>query len=129
MKKALLVVAGLIFSVSNGQPKAHAWEYGYEQICFFNGSPRRCAVNHGYRIPLAKGSNVDIHWEDGQITTIRYASNNGPLSRGDKVIINGKINGIVADIFNNTRGGREIDNYAKIKSDSGNTFAYQYIMD
>jgi hypothetical protein len=86
-------------------------------------------VNHGYRVPLAKGSNVDIHWEDGQVTTVRYLNASGPLQKGSRVTINGKSSGVVVGIFNNTRGGREIDNYLKVKSSTGNTFAYQYIMD
>jgi hypothetical protein len=107
---------------------ALAWEWGYDQICYYNGEPRKCDVNHGYRIPLAKGSDVDIHWGDGEVTTVRYLSN-GPLRRGSGVIINGNTRGTIESIFNNTRGGAEIDNYATVRSQTGKTFSYQYIMD
>jgi len=129
MKKYLSLIAGSIAIAACSLLPAKSWDYGYDQICFFNNSAKRCAVNHGYRVPLAKGSNVDIHWEDGQVTTVRYLNASGPLKKSDRVLINGSSSGVVIGIFNNTRGGREIDNYAKVKSSTGNTFAYQYIMD
>lgn len=129
MQKAVALAIGTITLAVVSQPPSWAWEYGYDQICFFNNTPKKCAVNHGYRIPLAKGSNVDIHWSDGQVTTVQYLNSDGPLRKGSKVLINGKSRGAVVSIFNNTRGGKEIDNYAKIQSSTGNSFAYQYIMD
>ena len=129
MKKAVALALGTITLVIGSQAPVCSWQYGSDQICFFNNTPKKCAVNHGYRIPLAKGSNVEIHWSDGQVTTVRYLNSNGPLRRGSKVLVNGKSSGAIVSIYNNTRGGKEIDNYAKIQSSTGNSFAYQYIMD
>ena len=111
------------------QTPAIAFDNRYEQICYFNDSPKNCWVNHGYRVPLTKGSNVDIHWQDGQITTLRYINTNAPLKKGDRVIVNSQFKGHVSGFFNNTRKGAEIDNYVRIKSSSGNSFSFQYIMD
>jgi len=129
MQKVLALALCTITLAAASQAPSWSWEYGYDQICFFNNTPKKCAVNHGYRIPLARGSDVDIHWLDGQLTTVNYLNSNGPLRKGSKVVINGKSSGIVVSIFNNTRGGKEIDNYVKIKSSTGNSFAYQYMMD
>ena len=111
------------------QPPMGSWKNGYEQICYFNNSPKRCAVNHGYMVPLTRGSDVDIYWEDGQVTTVKYPENNNPIQVGSKVLINASARGHVAKIFNNTRGGNTIDEYITISSPTGNTFAFQYIMD
>ena len=129
MKKASVLALSSIALAFGSQAPVWSWEYGYNQICFFNNIPKKCAVNHGYRIPLVKGSDVDVFWEDGQVTTIRYLNSNGPLKTGETVIVNGKSRGAIVSIFSNTRGGKEIDNYAKIQSSTGNSFAYQYIMD
>ena len=138
---AALALSCVAFAVSSQAPAwsgeygpRWGWEqvkyrWGYNQICFFNNTPKKCTVNHGYRIPLVKGSDVDVYWEDGDVTTIRYLNSNGPLKKGAKVLVNDQSTGIVVSIFNNTRGGKVIDNFAKIQSSTGNTFAYQYIMD
>ena len=64
-------------------------------MCHFNGAQRACRGNSGLgRTPLSKGSDLDIYWADGQVTTIRFLSKkNGPASNGDPVVINGKTNG------------------------------------
>lgn len=102
----------------------------YYKVCFFNDAPRKCAVDHGYRrgikVSLADRSDNEIHWEDGHVTTVRYLERNYPKV-GSDVVINGNTNGTVIGIFNLTPRKREIDNYVKIKSSTGNTFAYQYI--
>lgn len=129
MQKAVALAIGTIIFATANQAPSYSWDYEYNQICFFNNTPKKCAVNHGYRIPLTKGSDVDIHWLDGQVTTVRYLNSNRALRNGSKVLINGKASGTIVSIFNNTRGGKDIDNYAKIQSSTGNSFAYQYIMD
>ena len=142
MKKAnALALGSIALAISSQAPawsgeytQRWAWEqvkyrWGYNQICFFNNTPKKCTVNHGYRIPLVKGSDVDVYWEDGDVTTILYLNSNGPLKKGAKVLVNDQSSGTVVSIFNNTLGGKVIDSYAKIQSSTGNIFAYQYIMD
>ena len=57
-----------------------------EVMCTFNGKPNQCEINQGHRTPLTRGSDLDIRWEDGEVTTIKYLNQ-------DKVILNGKTTG------------------------------------
>lgn len=135
MKKFILRIAWPIAITLNSQPATinqvttspKAWRYEYNEICFFNNLPKKCAVNFGYVIPLTSGSDVDIYWQDGQTTSIKYAEHDGPLEKGAKALINGKYRGTVSRIFNITRAGKEIDNHAEIRVSNGDTLSYQYI--
>lgn len=90
--------------------------------CRFNGTTRNCEPNQGHRTPLTRGSDLDIRWGDGEITTIRFLGpGNRPAQKGDPVLINGKTRGIVT--FNrDVRGGIfELG----FRSSTGNTFSVQ----
>lgn len=74
------ITGGFLFSLA-GPLKS-------EVICTFNGKPKQCETNQGHRTPLTRGSDLDIKWGDGEITTIKFL---GP----DKVLINGKTKGTI----------------------------------
>lgn len=91
--------------------------------CLFNGAQRACTGNAGFgRAPLSKGSDLDIYWGDGEVTTIRFLSKkDGPSSKGDPVLINGKTKGWVMYNRDIRPGIFELG----FKSSTGNTFAVQ----
>lgn len=90
--------------------------------CTFNGRPKECQPNQGHRIQLTKGSDLDIKWADGEVTTIKFLSpNNRALRGGDQVLINGKIEGKVTYNRDVRMGVFEIG----IQSSSGNRFSVQ----
>ena len=61
--------------------------------CLFNGETRDCrGVTGRGRTPLSKGSDLDILWEDGEVTTIKYLHEGATYPQ--KVLINGSINGV-----------------------------------
>lgn len=96
---------------------------GANAMCLFNGAQRACEGNAGFgRTPLSKGSDLDIYWGDGEVTTIRFLSKkNGPASKGDPVVINGKTKGWVMYNRDIRPGIFELG----FKSSTGNTFAVQ----
>jgi len=96
---------------------------GVNADCLFNGAQKTCEGNSGLgRTPLSKGSDLDIYWGDGEVTTIRFLSRkNGPASKGDPVVINGKIKGWVLYNRDIRPGVFELG----FKSSTGNTFAVQ----
>ena len=91
--------------------------------CLFNGAERSCEGNSGLgRTPLSKGSDLDIYWGDGEVTTIKFlARKNGPTSKGDPVLINGKTRGVVMYNRDIKPGVFELG----FKSATGNTFSVQ----
>ena len=82
-----------------------------------------CTGNSGLgRTLLTKGSDLDIYWGDGEVTTIKFLSRkNGPASKGDPVIINGKSKGWVMYNRDIRLGVFELG----FKSSTGNTFSVQ----
>ena len=91
--------------------------------CLFNGEQKACKGNSGLgRKLLSKGSDLDIYWGDGELTTIKFLSKkNGPASKGDPIIINGKSKGWVLYNRDTRPGVFELG----FKSSTGNTFAVQ----
>ena len=91
--------------------------------CLFNGEQKSCTGNSGLgRTLLTKGSDLDIYWGDGEVTTIKFLSKkNGPISNGDPVIINGKSKGWVMYSRDIRPGVFELG----FKSSTGNTFSVQ----
>ena len=91
--------------------------------CLFNGEQKSCTGNSGLgRTLLTKGSDLDIYWGDGEVTTIKFLSRkNGPASKGDPVIINGKSKGWVMYNRDIRLGVFELG----FKSSTGNTFSVQ----
>ena len=85
--------------------------------CLFNGERRDCrGVTGRGRTPLSKGSDLDILWEDGEVTTVKYlASGNAP----EKVLINGVTNGMQTYNRDIRPGVFELG----FKSSTGNIFA------
>ena len=85
--------------------------------CLFNGELRDCrGVTGRGRTPLSKGSDLDILWGDGEVTTIKYV----PMSGGqENVLINGNTHGVRT--YNRTLrpGIFELG----FKSSTGNIFA------
>jgi hypothetical protein len=59
-----------------------------EVICTFNGKPKQCTPNQGHMTPLTRGSDLDIQWGDGEITTIKFLGRNA-------ILINGKTKGTI----------------------------------
>lgn len=114
-RAALAATACLLSAISIGLP-AHAG------ACRFNGTTRDCEPNQGHRTPLSKGSDLDIRWGDGEITTIRFLSSaNRPTQKGDPVLINGQTRGIVTFNRDVRPGGFELG----FRSSTGNTFSVQ----
>ena len=91
--------------------------------CLFNGEQKSCTGNSGLgRTLLTKGSDLDIYWGDGEVTTIKFLSRkNGPASKGGPVIINGKSKGWVMYNRDIRLGVFELG----FKSSTGNTFSVQ----
>ena len=86
--------------------------------CLFNGETRDCrGVTGRGRTPLSKGSDLDILWEDGEVTTIKYLQEGG--SYPQKVLINGSTNGVQTYNRSIRPGVFEIG----FKSTTGNIFA------
>jgi hypothetical protein len=114
-RSTLAALASLLGAISIGLPAQAG-------ACRFNGTPRDCEPNQGHRTPLTKGSNLDIHWADGEITTIRFLGpRDRPTQKGDPVLINGKTRGIVTFNRDVQRGVFELG----FRSSTGNTFSVQ----
>lgn len=82
-----------------------------EVMCTFNGKPNQCKINQGHRTPLTRGSDLDIRWEDGELTTIKYLNQ-------EKIILNGKTNGRILFSRKISMGVFQLG----IKSSTGNWF-------
>jgi hypothetical protein len=62
--------------------------------CKLNGKYRACEGVQGFgRTPLTSGSDLDIHWIDGQVTTIKWLSPN--KAPGQPILINGTNRGVL----------------------------------
>lgn len=79
--------------------------------CTFNGKPRECEINQGHRIPLTPGSDLDVKWKDGEVTTVKY------LDSGS-VLINGKTSGRIRSSVKVGVGAYRLE----IRSATGNWF-------
>jgi hypothetical protein len=113
--KELIIIATSAAVMLAGASSARAGT-----ICTFNGQPKACNPNQGHRIPLTKGSDLDIRWADGEITTIKFLGpNTRPTRKGDKVLINGKTQGTVMFNRDVKLGVFEIG----IRSSTGNSFS------
>ena len=92
----------------------------YRETCYFQGSSRNCNVSTGHVKPLRPGSDVEIYWEDGQVTTVKWIFED-PLRAGERVLINGQTTGRIAD----SAYSRGV-NYIAILSASGNTVSFSF---
>lgn len=60
----------------------------YKDTCYFNNHRRRCTViTWKGRTQPTKGSDIDILWEDGEVTTVKFLGT-GPLVKGSKILLN-----------------------------------------
>ena len=117
MKHAVFIAGLAIISLS---PFQNASAAEYLQDCYLNTKLTKCSVNTGLgRQPLAKGSDIDIYWKGGRLTSIKLLDKNwGP---GGKVLINGNTRGhITGSVY------RRGSNYMVIRTDNGLRIDFSY---
>ena len=125
---AIMLVIGVAASGANAYADKYYWSnqytdrskypYDYKSICYFNKTRRRCTVmNSRGRYNLSKNNHVEILWEDGEVTTMRYLE---PPKKGAKVLLNNDTPGIIqsSSYMNNVISFR-------IKSTTGNILRFQ----
>lgn len=93
----------------------------YKDTCYFNNQRRRCTVItwKGRTQPI-KGSDIDILWEDGEVTTVKFLGP-GPLAKGGKVLLNGS-----TPATNEGISLMNALNMIRIRSSTGNTIRFRW---